>query len=367
MFGTLKPHRCVLGPDMRLEHARLYCGLCKSLGDRYGTPSRLLVGHDAVVLALLADGLLDEPAPPDRCRCPLLPVAHRPTVRPDSAAMRFAAAVQMLLGDQWLADRAIEGKPLAVIARPLAAGYVAQAKQDLAALGVSLDPLDGFERRQARCEVLGETGPEAAARPTAEALGVVFASIADLPGAGGALRSGAARADLTALGRAVGCVIYWADALDDVRRDRDREEFNPCLVREPAGRLAISGARVARCARLLDAALAEIRRLVARLPWRRHREVVENILCAELPAASRRAAASARAAAGEDARSGAALALLRASFWSRLLRRAAVVAMIAWTWLLGIRSVLAQDAGRRKTPSVPPRAAGADAGADAGA
>ena len=110
MFGTLKPHTCRLGCDRKHEYATFYCGLCKSLGDNFGTLTRALLNYDAVFLALVADALMDVEAAPDRCRCPILPVTFRPTVRPDSTAMRYAAAMQMLLSDQWLADRAADGK-----------------------------------------------------------------------------------------------------------------------------------------------------------------------------------------------------------------------------------------------------------------
>ena len=106
MFGTLKPHACRLGCDRAHEYQQFYCGLCKSLGDHFGTLTRALLNYDAVFLALVADGLVETAAATDRCRCPLLPVTFRPTVSPDSPAMRYAAAMQMLLSDQWLADRA---------------------------------------------------------------------------------------------------------------------------------------------------------------------------------------------------------------------------------------------------------------------
>lgn len=181
MFGTLRLHTCQLGCGRRHDYASFYCGLCKSLGDHFGTLSRALLNYDAVFLALVADGLMEEPAAPDRCRCPMLPITFRPTVRPDSPAMRYAAAMQMLLADQWLADRSEDGGRAAAAARPLLSGKVDAARAILAELGVSLDDLTGFEREQARCEVPGVTGPRDAAAPTASALARVFERMAELP------------------------------------------------------------------------------------------------------------------------------------------------------------------------------------------
>src|SRR4051794_7783463 len=170
MFGTLKPHTCRMGCSPRQEYASFYCGLCKSLGDHFGQLTRAMLNYDAVFLALVADGLVEEGAGPDRCRCPILPVTFRPTVRPDSPAMRYAAAMQILLSDQWLADRALDGRRVARAARPLLSAKVVRAREILADLGVSLADLDGFEERQKRVEVIGETGPRDAAEPTAAAL-----------------------------------------------------------------------------------------------------------------------------------------------------------------------------------------------------
>ncbi|AKT41935.1 DUF5685 family protein [Chondromyces crocatus] len=374
MFGTLRPHGCGLRAEDREAYGRLYCGLCKSLGDGYGTPSRALVSFDAVFLALLVDGLLDEAAAPDRCRCPLVPVVHRETVRPDSVPMRFAAAVELLLADQWLADRATDARGgtkrrLAILGRPLLASRVARAREELAALGVLPRGVEGFEARQAQHEVLGESDPEEAARPTAEVLGDLFGRLADLPGAPPSLRAPATVRDLQTLGRALGGIIYWIDALEDVRKDARRGEFNPFLVvdggekgTERAGvGLRISGARVERGVRRLRAALVEAERIVARLPLRRHRKVVASVVSVELSTSARRAIQQARAWVAEEAprppEGSLTLAWPLLPWFARVMQQAAVLAVLVWTWLLGGSTALAQETERRKSPSVPPRAA----------
>ena len=119
MFGTLKPQACGNRLPVVQEYRQFYCGTCKSLGSQFGLPYRALLSHDAVFLGLLVDGLQDEAAAADRCVCPMVPVTTRATVSPDSVAMRYAAAMQMLLADQWLADRAIDGRALARVARPI--------------------------------------------------------------------------------------------------------------------------------------------------------------------------------------------------------------------------------------------------------
>ena len=366
MFGTLRPHGCVLSASRRADYHRYYCGLCHGLGRRFGVLARALTSHDAVFLALLADGLLEPGAAATRCRCPMVPVVRRDAAHPASSAMRFAVAVQMLLADQWLADRALEGKRLARMVRPIAARHVAHAHAELGELGLDAAPLSGFEARQSACEADGAGTPERAAEPTADALGHVLGAIAELPGARPEARAPAARAALQRLGHALGTVIYLGDALDDLEQDRRSGDFNPCLVERSDARgrrrRVADAARVERVVALLRRGLGEVRSAFAQLPLVRHRELLSSILDDQLGRHVRRAVVGARAllAAGPSAARFSlpwlwALAL-------RFLQPVMLVLAVASSWLVGMKGVLAEG-GRGKRPSRPPAPAQNDAGA----
>jgi hypothetical protein len=372
VFGTLKPHTCRLGCERVREYESFYCGLCKSLGDHFGTLTRALLNYDAVFLALVADGLMETAAEPDRCRCPMLPVTFRPTVRPDSPAMRYAAAMQMLLSDQWLADRAEDGKRAAAAARPLIAGKVDAARAILADLGVSLADLEGFERVQARREVPGVTGPREAAEPTADALARVFDRMALLPGVNEAARSAAGRAALAAFGRHLGSAIYLIDALDDLAKDHRSGAFNPCLARSPRDREPrVSWPRVEVAWGLLHDDLAALDALALSLPLLRHRDLVRSVVAVEMRRLARAAAQKAHAYARDQE------ALARAARRAWPVRAAAAVAtafVFVWVWLASLpafargptpspkRPTPAGSAGKGTvpptwTPKLPPSAA----------
>lgn len=349
MFGTLTPHRCSLPVLERDAYDRFYCGLCKSLGDGFGQASRALVSHDAVFLAMLVEGLGTEAAKPDRCRCPLLPVVHRPTIEPGGVAMRFASAVEILLGDQYLADRALEGKRLAKLARPFSRRYVERATARLGDLGVDFSALQGFEVRQARCEEVGRTTPAEAARPTAEALAIVFGTIAELPGGRDEARAPESRAALAKLGSALGSVIYLADALDDLEKDFAKGDFNPC-VGTRRGFLVIDSARIDEAVRLLRAALDDARAALGALPLARNRALLESVIDERLPRAARDATRAARRAA-EAADADAAARLAALSWGRRLLHHVAVLAAFVLAWLFGPGAASAQPAA--KPPAKP--------------
>lgn len=330
MFGTLNPHRCTLADEDHRHYRTYYCGLCQSLGRTTGPLGRAALSRDAVFLAIVADGLADEATAPDRCRCPMMPLARRASRSPDSTAMGFASGMQLLLGDQKLADRAMEGRRTAALARRWVAGPVGRARADLVAMGIPVDRLEGFEERQAAVERQGAVSPRSAAAPTADALALVFESIADLPSSSAETRTAEAREDLRALGRALGRAIYLIDALEDLERDRRRGDFNPCLVPGADGTV-ISRPRLRACCRSLDEDLARIRELVGRLPWRRNRPLVDNILADRLPTTASRAAAEARAVACPGAPRPA-RARATGPVWARAAAAMTVAALALFGW-----------------------------------
>ena len=69
MFGYIRPHV----PELRvreLERFRaLYCGMCRTLGKRYGYAARFVLSYDFVFLAALF-WEPDEPVVIEQCRCP---------------------------------------------------------------------------------------------------------------------------------------------------------------------------------------------------------------------------------------------------------------------------------------------------------
>ncbi len=376
MFGTLKPHGCTLDEAAHRRYRAYYCGLCQGMGRHLGLLGRAALSRDAVLVAILADGLQETPSGGDRTRCPVMPVQHRATRSPDAPALRAATDLQLLLGDQELADRAVEGSRPARLVRRAVAGPVDRARRDLIGLGVPADRLVGFELDQQRVEVPGETGPRRAAEPTAAALGLVFAALADLPGAAAEARTAATRDQLVRLGRATGRVIYLVDALDDLDRDRRGGAFNPLLVRAEGGGWRAARPRVRRTCSTLDGDLEAIRDAVARLPLRRNRDLVENVLCDRLGSTARHAAARARGIAcgkpaGEDPRgswtarwaAAAAVALFSLLGWAQR----AAAAVPGWRtrllasllgWLRATDARAEEDEGEGETP--------ADGGEDGG-
>lgn len=342
MFGTLRPApACSRRPEVA-AYRRLYCGTCQSLGTHFGLVHRALLNHDAVFMAVLADALQEQAGSPSTCRCPMNPLATRATVTPSAVAMRYAASVQLLLADQWLADRAVDGRVFARLVRPALRGAVGRANAALAGLGTDATIVVGFEGRQAALEADASADPRVAAAPTAAVLASVFEAAADLPQTVPAARTAAVREDLAALGSAVGTAIYLLDALEDLPRDAQTGAFNPCLERDDAGPSLPDPSRVAIARTALDEALTDIAERLTRLPLRRHREVLRSILVVQLGARSRRASAYAATLVEPAARDG--FVAWRAMSWPRRLTvRAVAMLVFVLTWT----SSLVAEAARR--------------------
>ena len=123
------------------------------------------------------------------------------------------------------------------------------------------------------------TSPEKAASPTAAALGFVFRKMAFLPGMDVSLRHAPMQGRLTRLGEAVGRFIYFSDAMEDIQKDLKNGDFNPCLEFSPEGVLAISANRMRQCCEGLKREASVVQELFPLFPWRRHEDLILNVLC----------------------------------------------------------------------------------------
>jgi len=295
MFGTLRPHRCSLAAPDKARHGRLYCGLCRTLGEDHGQVTRGLLSFDAVLVAAVADALQTESAPDATTRCPIVPVVHRPTLHHTAVPLRYAAAVQVLLADQWMADRAMDGQPVARWVRPWGSARVANAWRVLDELGAGhlRASLDGFEHTQKAAESLGGTTPDAARGPTRDALRVVFGAMASLTG--GVPLGPNQVSVLEDLGGAVGSIVYLVDALEDLPRDLLSNNFNPCAVAAPVGGGFVACPdRVEQACVLLAEALDTAAACIESLPVTRNRALLHNTVVETQGRRARRAMATAR-------------------------------------------------------------------------
>ncbi|MGI6751028.1 MAG: DUF5685 family protein [Anaerovoracaceae bacterium] len=96
MFGYIVPDK----PELRVKDYELYngyyCGICKSIGHRYGQIPRMVLSYDAVFLALIISSLDSEEEDIVKQRCIAHPIKSRIVVR-RHWGIDYAADIMLLI------------------------------------------------------------------------------------------------------------------------------------------------------------------------------------------------------------------------------------------------------------------------------
>ena len=101
MFGYVRPPLESLPQEEADRFRRAYCGLCHTLGERYGPAARMILNYDFTYLAILLSD--PEEAAPCRRRCVSSPVRLR-AYQPATAALELAADESVILAYWQLQD-----------------------------------------------------------------------------------------------------------------------------------------------------------------------------------------------------------------------------------------------------------------------
>ena len=119
MFGYIRPLECELKVREQAEYRGYYCGLCKSIGARYGQLERLSLSYDCAFLAALLSAISGG-AEFSRGNCgPRCYRGKRPIANA-SPALDYAADVNVLLAWYQAADDAADEKSAKAYAARLA-------------------------------------------------------------------------------------------------------------------------------------------------------------------------------------------------------------------------------------------------------
>ena len=109
MFGYIRPLECELKVREQAEYRGVYCGLCKSIGKRYGQLERMTLSYDCAFLALTLFAISGASTfTPGNCG-PRVYRGKRPIANP-SPVLDYAADVNVLLAWYKAADDAADEK-----------------------------------------------------------------------------------------------------------------------------------------------------------------------------------------------------------------------------------------------------------------
>lgn len=220
MFGYITPDK----GEMRVKEYELfrayYCGVCKSMGRRFGPFCRLALNYDSVFLGLFLSSINKESISVEREGCVANPLKKKWIVK-SSKSIDFSADINILLTyhkllDDWLDEKKLSSRVLQLL---LAFGYNKAAKDNKEAENIireSIKNLSGLEKE--RCPSMDK-----AAEPSADMLRQIAAL-----GYNGEKESVNNAVKWAAYN--FGKWIYIIDAYDDIKRDVLKGCYNPLLL-----------------------------------------------------------------------------------------------------------------------------------------
>jgi len=264
VFGYLAPLKGELKVREYEVYNAYYCAICHAVKRRYGELPRLLLSYDSVFIAMLFAALSGgtETLSFSTFRCFNNPLKKRDEAAP-AAAMDYAADVMVLLGWYGLEDGRIDrdqGSPLKSASTAFGEAAIRRAgRQAAERLGDKARACRGYLEEQRALETAKEESLDRVADPT----GRMLEELLDFPDTPGLSK------ELRELGYHLGRYIYIIDAADDLEKDRKTGAYNP-LVLNP------KTAENLKTAIALD--LARAGKILAGLPLKYHKPIIENIV-----------------------------------------------------------------------------------------
>jgi hypothetical protein len=278
VFGYVRPVKGELKVREFELFKACYCGLCHSLGKRYGTVSRLILNFDFVFLAMLMWEGAGAPELKSR-RCPASPFVKKQCCAP-TAALDRCAGYSVILAYWKLRDSANDEALFKRLAARAASLFLRGPYNKARRLYGSFDSsVRGALGELARIEApdAGRASLDEAADKFARVLSAAAETAPEVH-----------RRALEQLLYHTGRWIYIVDACDDIAPDAERGRYNPVASRfgtEASGRLDDGQKEhmrltLAHSANLAGAAFE----LTNESAWS---PIIRNVLCLGMPSVCR--------------------------------------------------------------------------------
>lgn len=219
MFGYVRPPLQDLSQEEADRFRRMYCGLCHTLGKRYGAAARLILNYDFTYLAILLSE--KEEGSAGSKRCVVHPVHPRDFLE-ESSAMELAADESVILAYWQLRDGVADHDWFHGLKYRSLSAVLESAYRKAAAFRPAFD-----ETVRRQLSLLAELEAEncSSIDRAADAFAVLLGSAAkevDNP-----VRQRVLEQILYHLGR----WVYLLDAADDLKQDAEEGTYNPVALR----------------------------------------------------------------------------------------------------------------------------------------
>jgi hypothetical protein len=258
MFGYIEPLKCELKVCEFEIYKAYYCGLCKTLGHEYAFVTSAWVSYDCSFLYLLADSMKNTENSTGPCACLLHPLEKRLQIRTDSAS--YPAAVNVLLAYYKMKDDIEDGGKAAACALPLI--YPAY-KKARAAYPEAAEAIRMMHSALGEIQLKKSSRLDEPAGAFGVMLGKLFESLDQT-----------CWEDLYDLGFNLGRWLYIMDAVDDLKKDEKKGNYNAFLEKYKSS---------AHPTILKDAefnlyfSLARASQAYGRLPVRKNKGILDNL------------------------------------------------------------------------------------------
>ena len=201
-----------LSDGERARYKSFYCGLCAALKERYGNVGRITLSYDMTFLSLVLTALYELDEKRFEQKCPTHP--GKPQQFLQSEATWYCADMNIVLAyykasDDWLDDKNLRAKLLLNrLEKPMEA--VRKRYPDkCAAIESCLHEMHAIESS-------GQNVLDQMCNLTGQMLGEIYAWRNDLWSS-----------TLYRMGEGIGRFIYLMDAYDDLKRDEEKNRYNP--------------------------------------------------------------------------------------------------------------------------------------------
>lgn len=257
MLGYIKIDKGELKVREYEVYTGYYCGVCKSIGRRYGQLPRMVLSYDAAFLAILLASLSDESDTPVQEHCIAHPVIKKKTVI-RNRAIDYAGDVMLILAWYKLADDAADegkvyAKPVMLMMKRIFRRLNSLYPELCSSVKCHLSALSALEREKcASIDMAAEAFSKIMEDIFTEGLQAVYGSEPPQQTSPGADRSdygifGASgmqngpcgfaspgndtRELLARAGYHLGKWVYMIDAVDDIEENIESGAYNPLLFR----------------------------------------------------------------------------------------------------------------------------------------
>lgn len=212
MFGHVQANLSDLSEEEQQRYRAAYCGLCKTLGKRYGLASRFALTYDLTFLSLLLSSLYEPEETCGNCRCAVHPCKRRSYAV--NCCTEYAADMTIALTyhkclDDWDDEHQVVKKLYAKILEKKYLQVKERWPEQCGIIEAELEELSKIEAAE-------NTSPDAAAACFGRLMEGLFLYKKDHW-----------EEQLRRLGFGLGQYIYLADAAVDLEKDRKKGRYNP--------------------------------------------------------------------------------------------------------------------------------------------